>query len=95
MARKPVVCKTYFAECERNGTEGGFVCAHAGLLVRASPALQCVGAEIAGRVYGGIGCVTKADIGVGNIAVYWYSVGDETVWTRAADHGTDVVVAAV
>lgn len=90
MEGRPVVCLSHYRVCLAVGTVGGAACARTGMLVVRHP--DFVG-EASGRVADGVGWVIDPDFGLGNIAVYWDDSGDRTLWTRAADHGTDVVVA--
>ena len=85
----PVACVSYALENMNLCRRMKLVCACEGLRVVKAPDFP-VGDE-AGRVGSGFGVVTVADSGIGTICVYWYEDGDTTVWTRAAEHGLDVV----
>ena len=87
----PVVCVTFairnITKCKRNE----LVCASPGLCVVKSPSFP--DGEEAGRVGEGVGVVIEDDSELGNLKVYWSDDSDFTCWTRASDHGLDVVTA--
>ena len=89
MQGRPVVCISHYRVCEPVGKAGRVACARNGMPVVRNP--NFVGDE-SGRVADGIGRIVDPDLGLGNISVYWEDIGDRTLWTRAAHHGTDVVV---
>lgn len=73
------------SKCRRNQ----LVCAFPGLYVVKSPSFP--EGEEAGRVGNGVGIVHESDYQLGNLKIYWRDDGDFTFWTRAAEHGLDVV----
>ena len=83
------MCLSYYRVCLAVGRAGTVACAHSGMPVVKHPSF--VGEE-SGRVADGVGWVVDPDYGLGNISVCWDDSGDMTQWTRAAHHGTDVVV---
>ena len=85
----PVVCLAFSAQHLVSCRLGVFQPAYVGLRVAKSPSFPT--GEEAGRVGPGVGTVTKVELGNGNIEVLWHEVGDITLWTRAGEHGFDVV----
>ena len=88
----PVASTEYVRENLGMAIGGQVVCAREDLLVRRSPTFP--DGEEAGRVGPGVGCVVHPNGGLQNIHVEWPESGDKTIWTRAGEHGFDVVVAA-
>ena len=86
----PVACVTFYYKSIKNGIKRDeLVCAYKGL--RVVPSRLFPQGEEAGRVGEGVGIVQESDSPLGNLKVYWIKNGDSTCWTRAADHGLDVM----
>ena len=93
MAGRPVVCVSFAVEHPELCYIGRIQCAYIGLEVVGSPWVD--DEQSCGRVCSGVGVVTNPDSGLGNISVWWKDDSDLTTWTRAADHGFDVLTHTV
>ena len=89
MSDKPVACVSFCMSNLTLAQSDSVEQAVVGLRVIRSPSFE---GEVAGRVGNGVGIVKNPDLSTGNIAVWWPQDSDLTIWTRADNHGFDVVV---